>query len=154
MGVFGNCEECKQPNTYFEWCNSCNARRFQQNFKNWTSGNDDIDKLIQGTQLTAINYMEVLEWIPYNRFYDIEYIARGGFGEVYKAKWIDGILLRWNNKNWERYNSNEFVALKCLNNSENVTSKFFDEVYFICYLMKIVRFDFFTNVFYFKNIYI
>ena len=26
---------------------------FQQNFQNWTSGNHDIDELIQGTQLKA-----------------------------------------------------------------------------------------------------
>jgi hypothetical protein len=130
MGLYGNCEECKQPNTYFEWCNSCNARRFQQNFKSWTSGNDDIDKLIQDTQLSAINYIEVLEWIPYNEFHDIEYIAKGGFGKVYKAKRSDGYIRRWDNgyKNWERHYSNEFVALKCLYNSENVTLEFINEV--------------------------
>ena len=35
------CEECNQENTGdYYWCRSCNAKRFQQNFKNWTSGND------------------------------------------------------------------------------------------------------------------
>ena len=47
----GLCEECKQPNTGEYWCHSCNAKRFQQNFKNWTSGNSDVDKLIQESQL-------------------------------------------------------------------------------------------------------
>src|SRR4051794_14243116 len=54
----GLCNECKQPNTdsntdsnHLEvtWCQSCNAKRFQQNFKNWTSGNHDIDEFIQKT---------------------------------------------------------------------------------------------------------
>ena len=36
-----------------EKCNCvCNTIRFQQDFKNWTSGNNDIDKFIQDTQLT------------------------------------------------------------------------------------------------------
>ena len=54
----GICEECNQPNTDYKWCNSCNAKRFQQNFQNWTSGNDDIDKFIQLTQLSATNWVK------------------------------------------------------------------------------------------------
>src|ERR1051325_4849574 len=50
----GLCEKCKQPKTSDLWCQICNAKRFQQNFKNWTSGNDDdVDKFIQKTQLKA-----------------------------------------------------------------------------------------------------
>src|SRR4051812_37327615 len=60
---YGLCKECKQPNTDYDWCQSCNAKHFQQNFKNWTSGNRDIDELIQRTQLKAKNYTAVLEWI-------------------------------------------------------------------------------------------
>jgi hypothetical protein len=32
---------------------SCNSKHFQQNFKSWTSGNFDVDKLIQESQLNA-----------------------------------------------------------------------------------------------------
>src|ERR1044072_2474233 len=59
----GLCKECKQPNTYFNWCESCNAKRFQLNFKNWTSGNLDIDKFIQETQLNAKRTWDKLECI-------------------------------------------------------------------------------------------
>ena len=109
---------------------TCNAKNFQQNFKNWTSGNVDIDKVIQNIQLSAKFHQDVLEWIPYNRFYDIEYIARGGFGKVYRAKWIDGNIHHWDNenKNWKREHQNISVALKSLNNSENVTLEFINEV--------------------------
>ncbi|GES87631.1 kinase-like domain-containing protein [Rhizophagus clarus] len=126
----GICKECGQENTGYEWCKECNAKHFQQNFKNWTSSNDDIDKLIQDTQQSADEDHEILEWIPYNKLYDIEYIAKGGFGKVYRAKWIDGYIWNWDNKiqNWERMDSNEFVALKSLYNSENVTSEFINEV--------------------------
>jgi hypothetical protein len=124
------CNECYQKNTGIDWCNRCNAKHFQQNFKNWTSGNVDIDKFIQHTQLSANRYDKVLEWIPYDRFYDIKYIAKGGFGKVYKANWIDGPILEWDNKNqnWKRYEPNKFVALKSLNNSKNITSEFLNEV--------------------------
>ncbi|EXX65352.1 Ypk2p [Rhizophagus irregularis DAOM 197198w] len=116
-------------------CNSiCDTIYFQHKFIDWTSGNDDIDKFIQDSQLLAHNRTySVIEWIPYNRFYDIEYIAKGGFGKVYKANWIDGCIRyrnRWDNENqnWKREDQNMFVALKSLNNSKNVTSEFMNEI--------------------------
>ena len=57
---YGLCEECKQPITSYKWCQSCNAKRFQQNFQNWTSGKHDIDEFIQKTQLKARNDDEVI----------------------------------------------------------------------------------------------
>src|ERR671929_14993 len=82
----GLCNECKQPKTSRYWCRICN---FQRNFKNWTSGNNDIDKFIQKTQLKAREFYEILEWIEYDRFenfnlldwseklYNLHYIADG-----------------------------------------------------------------------------
>ncbi|CAB4443804.1 unnamed protein product [Rhizophagus irregularis] len=116
-------------------CNSiCNAIHFQHKFIDWTSGNNDIDKFIQETQLSEhasnIRIRNALEWVPYDRFYDIKYIAKGGFGKVYRANWIDGYLVNWDdeNKNWMRYNQNMFVALKSLDNSKNVTLEFMNEI--------------------------
>src|SRR2546430_3273728 len=125
-----HCAGCNQKNTGSNWCHACNAKHFQQNFKNWTSGNDDIDKFIQDAQLSAEYSFQALEWIPYDRFYDIKYIAKGGFGKVYRAKWIDGRIDKLDNKNqnWERSDSHKFVALKSLNNSKNVTLEFINEV--------------------------
>ena len=141
MNKYGICEECNQPNTgYPDWCRSCNAKRFQQNFKNWTSGNDDIDKVIQDTQLSAHNNASnVLEWIPYSRFYDIKYIAKGGFGKVYKANWTDGCISMWNSVNDRllRKSQNMFVVLKSLNDSTNIA---LNKVYLIDYLMKYLKF--------------
>ncbi|PKK73588.1 hypothetical protein RhiirC2_740522, partial [Rhizophagus irregularis] len=79
----GLCKDCKQPKTDSYWCQLCNATRFQQNFKNWTSGNDEVNKFIQKTQLKAKEYQEILEWIEYDRFEDVEYLAKGGFGTFY-----------------------------------------------------------------------
>jgi hypothetical protein len=90
--------------------------------------------ILINSQLSAHgNASKALEWIPYDRFYDIKYIAKGGFGKVYKANWIDGCiseLYSWNseNQNWKRKDQNKFVALKSLNDSKNVTLKFMNEV--------------------------
>ena len=130
MDIFDSCKECNQKNTDYEWCKACNAKHFQQNFEKWSSGNVDIDKFIQEAQLSTNNSHNILEWIPYDRFYDIEYIAKGGFGKVYRANWIDGRIWKWDNKNknWCRTCPNKFVALKSLNNSKNVTLEFLNEV--------------------------
>src|SRR6266487_3702185 len=111
---YGLCKECSQPNTGYDnsydchgWCQSCNSKHFQQDFNKWTSGNKEIDEFIQKFQLNATRYEEVLERIPYEKFKDIEYLAKGGFGIVHKAKWIDGYIRYWdiNQAKWVRYNS-------------------------------------------------
>src|SRR6201992_2361743 len=101
------CGGCKQPNTGYNWCQPCDSKHFQQNFKDWTSGNSDVDKLIQESQLNAKNNEEVLEWIEYDRFDDIEYITKGGFGKLYKANWKDGYIRNWDyeTNKWYRYGS-------------------------------------------------
>ncbi|GBC08827.1 hypothetical protein RclHR1_08400005 [Rhizophagus clarus] len=122
-------DECKKCNY------ACNAICFQQNFVNWTSNNEIIDKFIQDTQLLAHGkefglFKKVLEWIPYDRLYDIKYIAKGGFGKVYRANWIDGYIINNESGCWNRYRykENMFVALKSLNNSKNVTLEFINEI--------------------------
>ncbi|EXX60084.1 Cdc15p [Rhizophagus irregularis DAOM 197198w] len=132
----GLCKECKQPKTDYTWCNLCNAKNFQQNFKNWTSGNHEVDKVIQKTQLKAKNYYHVLEWIEYDRFENIEYLTKGGFGTIYKAIWKDGWIKSWDfeNNKWTRSKAfcrgyeNFPVVLKCLHNSQDITSDFLREI--------------------------
>ncbi|GES79307.1 kinase-like domain-containing protein [Rhizophagus clarus] len=111
-------------------CNCiCNAIHFQENFESWTSDNDDIDKFIQDTQLLAHdNYYEnVLEWIPYNRFSNINYNVER---EIFKANWIDGYISEWNkdDQNWKRDNQNILVVFKILNDTKNIKSEFTNEI--------------------------
>jgi hypothetical protein len=110
------CKKCK---------NVCGSIHFQWNFKNWTSGNNDIDKFIQSIQLLAHNNVsDALEWIPYERFHDIRYITENEFG-VYRVNWIDGNISYWDNanQNWIRDKPNMFVVLKILNNPASITSE-------------------------------
>jgi len=128
---YGVCEECGQPNTGFFWCQSCNVQHFQQNFKNWTSEDHNIDEFIQISQLKAKCCEEVLELIEYNKFENVEYLAES----VYKAIWKDGYIWYWDSKNnqWERYREyykkGQPVALKCLHDLQNINSfEFLKEV--------------------------
>ncbi|UZO22876.1 uncharacterized protein OCT59_015225 [Rhizophagus irregularis] len=133
----GLCKECKQPNTGEAWCKSCNSKHLQQNFKNWTSGNNKVDKFIQKTQLEGKSYRNILEWIEYDRFENVEYLAKGGFGTIYKAIWKDGYMEMWDsgNNKWmrskwssEKDYENFPVALKCLHNSQDITAEFLREI--------------------------
>ena len=126
--MHGLCGECSQPNAGDYWCQSCNSKHFQQDFNKWTSGNKEIDEFIQKFQLNATCKEEVLEWIPYEKFRDIKYLTKGGFGTVHRAFWIDGHIEYWDidQNKWDRYNVN--IVLKFLNDSQNLTTDFLQEV--------------------------
>ncbi|RIA81096.1 kinase-like domain-containing protein [Glomus cerebriforme] len=127
--VYGICGECNEPGTGWKWCQPCNAKRFKDNFKNWASGNKNIDEFIQQSQLNAVHYYKCLEWIPFENFKDVTYITKGGYGKIYSAKWPEGDILYWNieNQNWYR-SSHKQVALKSLDNSSDISSEFLNEI--------------------------
>ncbi|RHZ84483.1 hypothetical protein Glove_81g67 [Diversispora epigaea] len=116
---FEECIECKQRETGREWCRSCNAKHFQNEFGKWTSEDEEIDKFIQQTQLNAKMHQEIIEWIPFDRFENVTYLAKGGFGTVYKANWLDGSILYWypEETNWYRPEEAKDVCLKSFDNS-------------------------------------
>ena len=89
---YGLCQHCQQINTSKDWCQPCKSKHYQENFSNWTSGNPEIDKLIQQHQLAATKEAKTLKWIPYENFRNIEKIGEGGFSKVYKAEWIEGTI--------------------------------------------------------------
>ncbi|RGB40437.1 kinase-like domain-containing protein [Rhizophagus diaphanus] len=127
--VYGVCGECNEPGTGWCWCQSCNAKRFKENFKNWTSGNKNIDELIQQSQLNALHTFKCLEWIPFEKFENVTYITRGGFSKIYSADWPEGNIEYWDieNQKWVR-ESNVKVALKSLDNSSNMSIDFLNEI--------------------------
>ena len=55
-----------------------------------------------------------MRFVPYNKFKNVEFIAEGGFSQVYKAEWIAGEC--------------QHVVLKKLNGSKTITSKDLNEV--------------------------
>ncbi|GBC47090.2 kinase-like domain-containing protein [Rhizophagus irregularis DAOM 181602=DAOM 197198] len=99
-------------------------------------GNHEVDKFIQKVQLKAKDYYDVLEWIEYDRFENVEYLAKGGFGTIYKAIWKDGRIEQWDYENnkwirskyWFRKYEKFPVVLKYLHNSQDITSNFLREI--------------------------
>ncbi|RHZ73054.1 hypothetical protein Glove_233g46 [Diversispora epigaea] len=114
------CPECNQKHNKYYWCKPCNSKHLQNDFNNWTSGNDKIDKLIQNAQLNADVNWKVIEWIPFDRFKDVKQIGKGGFGTIHYARWIDGNIGEWDieNQQWKRDRKVE-VALKKFDNFVN-----------------------------------
>src|ERR1044071_1378450 len=125
-----SCNKCGKEYLSWRWCKPCQIDNLKGNFTKWTSKNRKIDDLIQEMQL-KINHKKdiVFEWIPYNQFSDIEEINKGNFATVYLAIWKDGPLC-YNYDYREEYSrkSDKKVALKCLHNSQNISSEFLNEV--------------------------
>jgi len=86
------------------------------------SENKDIDSLIN--ECAKIN--DKFEWIPFERFADVKYLAKGGFGTIYKATLHDYVWDHEENK-WKGQGERE-VVLKSLHNSKQITSEFINEV--------------------------
>src|SRR2546421_10247808 len=54
-------------------------------------GNEEIARFLYQCKLNAKHYYNsYIRWIPFDKFQRIEYLAKGGFGEVHKATWIHG----------------------------------------------------------------
>jgi hypothetical protein len=130
---YGLCNKCNRIKITYFWCNYCHL---QLNFKNWTSGNNDVDEFIRKAQLKAKIWYQLIEWIEYDKFEDVEYLAKGGFGTTFKAIWNEGYIIR-DDKNDQLIRKGETkVALKCLHNSQDITTEFLKEVrYFLINLI-------------------
>ena len=126
----GKCLECIKELTTLRWCKDCEINAFKENFKNWTSDNLNIDNFIKHTQLNATGSMDYLEYIDFNQFDLIENTNKGGaFSTVYSAVWMEGPRWVWDEdaEQWTR-NGPIRVALKRLNNSQNMSEEYLKQV--------------------------
>jgi hypothetical protein len=118
------CSECNKKRTPLDEnhqiCNDCYKYKTEPTSK--LSGNKIIDDFIKYTQINSADKQGRMEFVPYDQFKNIEFIAEGGFGKVYKATWIDCPVFDYNKIR------NRTVVLKKLNNSKNITSKELNEV--------------------------
>ncbi|CAG8788424.1 1382_t:CDS:1, partial [Acaulospora morrowiae] len=81
---YGKCTQCKKYNTSGAWCQSCDPFEITQG---WTSGNNDIDDYIKEIQLKTTEYEHVIEWIPFDRLYNLQKVDESRL----QALWLDGI---------------------------------------------------------------
>src|ERR1043165_8259813 len=127
------CENCKFECFATLYCEHCVRNYLKAKFSNWTSGNNDIDNLIQKCQMETLAPNIIVEWIPYSNLQNIKYLTRGGCSEIYTANWVDGCYFDWDSKKQQLIrefpNSSQYVVLKRLENVESANRSWFDEVY-------------------------
>ena len=114
-------------------CALCTKEHFIQEFETWSSGNANIDKIIQESQINS--YYDMLQWIPYDDFQNIEHIADGGYGSVHSAKLENGIKLHWNfiKQDWKYEPMGHKVALKEIKDSRYDITEFLKVVCFFIF---------------------
>ena len=76
-------------------------------------GNGELAKFIHQCKRYAPGCM--VKWIPFNEFKNIEYLAKGGFGEVHKATWINYYDIFEG-----RYKDEEVVLKRIYNSSDKI----------------------------------
>ncbi|GBC02877.1 hypothetical protein RclHR1_04880002 [Rhizophagus clarus] len=93
------------------------------------SGNKIVDDFIKYTLTNRNEMISKMEFVPYDRFKNIELIVGGVFDKIYKATWIDGPISYWNHKKQKYDTYGEMkVALKELHNSKYISSEGLNEL--------------------------
>ncbi|GES75236.1 kinase-like domain-containing protein [Rhizophagus clarus] len=103
--LYGTCIECKQPRRHYQWCQPCERKQCVENFKNWTSGDERIDKFLQDAQFCSTRPQTYLEWIPFDKLGNINVLNTNSGNKtstVYSAIWKDGPRIMWDQRN-EKY---------------------------------------------------
>src|SRR5579859_3164391 len=114
------CENCQDECIARLYCEHCVRNYLKSKFSNWTSGNSNIDNLLQQCQMETLQPDMIVEWIPYDNLEDIEYLTKGGCSEIYTAIWIGGRYGEWNSKEKKLIREgNKYVVLKELENVES-----------------------------------
>src|SRR5205807_9758646 len=66
-------------------CEGCKEKKMENLINK--CGNEEMARLLYETKLNSYN-IRYIRWMPFNEFGNLEHLARGGFGEVSKAKWF------------------------------------------------------------------
>ena len=128
-GIKRICEVCQGECLAILYCENCIRSYLKAKSLGWTSGNNDVDVLIQKCQMETFTPYMIIEWIPYNNLKNIKYLTKGGCSEIYTADWVDGHYNEWDTigQQLRRYGTIR-VALKKLVNVENAGRSWFEEV--------------------------
>ena len=129
LGKPRECDKCKTMRYSDKFCEKCISLHLQSLFNIWSSGNEIIDDFIHKCQILSSLPRHILEWIPFDQFYDVKKLTEGGFSSIYTATWTRGFLCDYDEDKKEfSYFENQDVVLKSLNNSINPGKAFFNEV--------------------------
>ncbi len=76
--------------------------------------NEEIAKFLYECRLNRKQYY--IRWIPFNEFKNIEYLIKGGLGEVYKAIWVNSYYDRV----YMKYGDQEVVLERIHNSNDKI----------------------------------
>ncbi|GBB97336.1 hypothetical protein RclHR1_02970011 [Rhizophagus clarus] len=121
-----NCSYCNQPFIEELWCKKCDPYKI---IEGWTSENSNVDKFIKDTMYSR-KYGTWLEWVPFDRFTNIEQIGEGRFSIIYSATWVDGKAnYIYEYGNLKKSDSKPIkVALKRLIGSHEISIEYLNEL--------------------------
>ncbi|CAG8546262.1 7370_t:CDS:2 [Acaulospora morrowiae] len=128
-GIKRKCIKCYGLTFAKKNCEHCIRNYLVRNFTEWTSGNGDVDILIQNCQRIALRPDYIVEWIPYENLGDFSFLGKGGWAEVYKATWFDGRFDEWDADEQQlRRIREKSVALKTLDSLPGSNHRWFREI--------------------------
>ncbi|RHZ88395.1 hypothetical protein Glove_23g95 [Diversispora epigaea] len=55
----------------------------------WGIGNPEFDKIIRDSKLSIKYPNGFIQWIPYEKLTNVEFIGRGAYANVYKTNWVE-----------------------------------------------------------------
>src|SRR6266508_3121132 len=142
VNVIRKCFDCGKERSSVEWCKDCETNALKEDFKNWTSGNFNIDNFIKYTQLNAEQSVDYLEFIDFEQFDLVENTNKGGaFSTIYSAIWLEGPRWIWD-EDAEQWTCSGPIklALKKLNNSQNINKEYLKQVSFDLIIIIIIIF--------------
>src|SRR3954453_15086463 len=83
------CNECNRKRTTLDEshqiCHVC--YKYKTAATNKLSRNKVIDDFIKYTNTNYVHEFWKMEFIPYDQFENVEFIAEGGFSKIYEANW-------------------------------------------------------------------
>src|SRR5688572_342818 len=82
------CNKVRKPFEGHKVCQFC----FKSNILYRPSGNKFVDDFVRNLQINSRRIVETIEFVPYNQFKDIKFIAEF---QSYRATWIDGNIENW-----------------------------------------------------------
>ncbi|CAG8523252.1 13356_t:CDS:2 [Acaulospora morrowiae] len=81
--------------------------------RDWRSGYKPIDEFLQEMRLEYPHPTQHLNWVPFEEFVNYKTVAKGGFSTIYEATWTT---------------SGQIVALKCLSDSQDISTEYLNEL--------------------------
>ncbi|RIA79161.1 kinase-like domain-containing protein [Glomus cerebriforme] len=125
------CHKCLNE----KFCKPCFERQYEKTQKDFSSGNESLDNLVKYVRYSEDGNISFLQWIPFDRLKDVNYLTKGGGGTTFTATWLDGRYLRWNHdeKRWLRTGETK-VVIKTLKDSQTKLNDYAAELdaYFKC----------------------